>query len=219
MPPHFILPSPFMIALSFYDHAGDLFANAAITGVEVVLGFITGASLGIAFALVFALFPRFEAFTMPLMVALQALPVFAIAPLLVIWFGFGLLSKLVMATIIIFFPVLISMNEGLKSVSKSHVELSRFYKMSKFTFLRFIALPTALPSLFSGLKIAASLAPIAAIVGEWVGSSGGLGFLMLHANARMQTDQLFAALFVLLVMAMMFHFVVNKISALVLAKY
>ena len=137
----------------------------------------------------------------PLLVASQALPVFAIAPLLVVWLGFGLASKVTMATLIIFFPVATNFLEGLRRTDPGLVDLSRLYRASPRQRLWLIRIPAALPNLAAGLRIAAAVAPIGAIVGEWVGSSPGLGLLILHANARTQTDTVFAALLVLAVMS------------------
>ncbi|MCP5072846.1 MAG: ABC transporter permease subunit, partial [Rhodobacteraceae bacterium] len=129
------------------------------------------------------------------------LPVFAIAPLLVIWFGLGLGSKIAMATLILYFPVASSLIDGLERTGHGLVDLGRLYGASQSQLLYLIRLPAALPSLASGLKVAATIAPIGAIVGEWVGSSRGLGFVILQGNARMQTDMVFAALFVLAIIA------------------
>ncbi len=125
---------------------------------------------------------------MPVVVTTQTLPVFAIAPILVIWFGFGIGSKIVMASLIIFFPVASSFYDGLKQTSRTRLDLGRSWGASRSQLLRFMRIPAAMPSLMSGLKVAATIAPIGAIVGEWAGAAGGLGFVMLQANARTQTD-------------------------------
>jgi putative hydroxymethylpyrimidine transport system permease protein len=197
----------------------DLLPHALTTLIEIILGFVCGSIFGILAGGLIGSSKRAAKALTPFLIIMQALPVFAIAPLLVIWFGFGLTSKLIMSMIIIFFPVAIAFSSGLLSVSVNMNELSQLYHMSRLQKLRFIALPHALPSLLTGLKIAAGVAPIGAIVGEWVGSAGGLGFWMLHANARMQTDQLFAALFMLLAMALLFHWLISEISTLVMKRF
>src|SRR5690606_30394795 len=143
---------------------------------------------------------------MPMLVVSQALPVFALAPLLVLWLGYGLTSKVAMAVLIIYFPVTAAFLDGLRRTEPGWLELARTMDASPAAILRHIRIPAALPALASGLRVAAAVAPIGAIVGEWVGSSAGLGYLMLHANARMQVDLMFAALLVLAVMALLLWF-------------
>ncbi len=178
-----------------------LLHHGLITFYEIILGLIVGSLLGIATGLLAVLFPLAGRMILPVVSASQALPVFAIAPLLVIWFGLGLGSKIAMATLIIYFPVASSLIDGLERTSGGLVDLGRLYGASRAQLLLWVRLPAALPSLASGLKVAATIAPIGAIVGEWVGSSGGLGFVILQSNARMQTDVVFASLFVLAIIA------------------
>jgi putative hydroxymethylpyrimidine transport system permease protein len=146
--------------------------------------------------------PLIERALGPLLVVAQALPVFAIAPLLVIWFGFGMGPKLVMSALIIFFPVATTFFEGLRRTDPGLLDLARLNHAREGDVLRLIRVPSALPSLAGGLRVAAAIAPLGAIVGEWVGSSSGLGLLMLHANARMQTDLVFAALVIVVALAL-----------------
>lgn len=200
--PAFILPAPSRIAGVLLTRFDIIAPEALVTMGEILGGFAFGTGAGIVAALLMARW-RFaaEAFG-PLLVVAQALPVFAIAPVLVLWFGFGYASKVVMAGLIIFFPVATSFFEGLRRTETGLIDLARLARASEFDTLRLIRVPAALPSLASGLRIAAAVAPLGAIVGEWVGSSSGLGLLMLHANARMQTDLVFAALAVLIVLSL-----------------
>ncbi len=146
---------------------------------------------------------------LPLLVISQAIPVFAIAPLLVLWFGYGLASKIVMTILIIYFPVTAACYDGLRNTSMQWLELAKTMQVSASAMLFKVRLPAALPSFASGLRIAVSVAPIGAIVGEWVGSSQGLGYLMLHANARMQVDLMFSALLILMVISLVLYFSVD----------
>jgi putative hydroxymethylpyrimidine transport system permease protein len=196
-PRAFLLPSPFDVANVFLSQPAYLAENAFITLQEMVLGLIAGSLAGIVVALVLSQFPLLDRYVMPIVVTTQTLPVFAIAPILVIWFGFGIGSKIVMASLIIFFPVASSFYDGLKQTPQSWLDLGQSWGAERRQLLRFMRIPAALPSLMSGLKVAATIAPIGAIVGEWAGAAGGLGFVMLQANARTQTDIVFAALFVL----------------------
>jgi putative hydroxymethylpyrimidine transport system permease protein len=195
--PEFLLPPPSRIVATLVLRKNVIAPEAAVTFLEMLGGFALGSMSGMAAAFVMARYRLVERAIGPLLVAAQALPVFAIAPILVVWFGFGYGSKVVMAALIIFFPVATSFFEGLRRTDESLVDLARLHGASAKKILFIIRLPAALPALAAGLRIAAAVAPLGAIVGEWVGSSAGLGLLMLHANARMQTDMVFAALTVL----------------------
>jgi putative hydroxymethylpyrimidine transport system permease protein len=128
---------------------------------------------------------------------------------LVLWLGYGLASKVAMATLIIFFPVTASFYDGLRRTEPGWLDLAATMGASPAAVLRHIRVPAALPALASGLRVAAAVVPIGAVVGEWVGSSAGLGYLMLHANGRMQVDLMFAALFCLAVMALALYFLLD----------
>ena len=199
--PAFLLPSPSRIGEAFLARPDYYLEHAAITATEILIGLATGALLGVATALVIAASPRLERLVGPALVASQALPVFAIAPLLVIWLGFGLASKIAMAALIIYFPIATAFADGLRRTDPGLLDLARLEGAGRATMLRLIRIPAALPALGSGLRVAAGIAPIGAVVGEWVGASAGLGFIMLHANARMQTDRVFVALVILALMA------------------
>jgi putative hydroxymethylpyrimidine transport system permease protein len=170
-----------------------------------------GTALGILTALFMAAIPGATRWLMPVLVASQAIPVFAIAPLLVLWLDYGMASKVAMATLIIYFPVTAAFFDGLRRTEPDWLALAQTMGASRLATLRHLRVPAALPSLASGLRVAAAIAPIGAVVGEWVGSEAGLGYLMLHANARMQTDLMFAALFVLSVGALTLYFTLNAL--------
>ena len=186
--------------------------HAGITALEIALGFAFGALLGIATGLVLTAHDGARRWMLPVLVVSQALPVFALAPLLVLWLGYGLASKVAMATLIIYFPVTAAFYDGLRRTDREILDLARLFRASGPDTLFKIRLPSALPALSSGLKVAASVAPIGAVVGEWVGSSGGLGYLMLHANARMQIDLMFAALVLLALMAIALYFAIERLG-------
>lgn len=200
--PAYVLPAPSRVALTLVRDAPLLWRDALVTGGEMLGGLLLGTMTGILVALVMAQSRILERAVGPLLVVAQALPVFAIAPLLVVWFGFGVTSKLVMAGLIIFFPVSTSLFEGLRRTDPGLIDLARLNGASRLDTLLLIRLPAALPALGAGLRVAAAVAPLGAIVGEWVGSSAGLGLVMLHANARMQTDTVFAGLAILVVFSL-----------------
>ena len=172
---------------------------------------MAGTVLGSATALFVHAFRPARRWLMPLVVSSQALPVFAIAPLLMIWFGLGLGSKIAMATLIIYFPIASALNDGLERVPSVYMDLGRTMGLSERQLLWRVRLPAAMPSLASGLRVAVTVAPIGAVVGEWVGAAGGLGFVMTQANARLQTDTTFAALLVLVALVLVLRTAVDLV--------
>ena len=141
----------------------------------------------------------------------QAIPVFAIAPILVLWLGYGMPSKILMAILIIYFPVTAACYDGLRNTPQAWLDLAKTFKPSPLRLLLKIRLPAALPAFASGFRIAVSVAPIGAVIGEWVGSSEGLGYLMIHANARMQVDLMFAALLILVAISLCLYFSIDSL--------
>lgn len=209
--PPFILPDPLRVAAALADRWQLLLRHAGVTLAEILLGLLLGTLLGAAAALALASAAVLRRWLLPVLVASQAVPVFALAPLLVLWLGYGMASKVAMATLIIFFPVTAAFYDGLRRTDPGWLALARTMSASRRAVLRHVALPAALPAFTSGLRVATAVAPIGAVVGEWVGSSAGLGHLMLQANARMQTDLMFAALLVLAVMALALYFAVDAL--------
>jgi putative hydroxymethylpyrimidine transport system permease protein len=196
MPP-FILPSPFLVFEKLASSGPLLFEHSLITMTEIILGLLLGLSMGLIFALQMLLFKPVRRWLLPVLITSQAIPVFALAPILMLWFGYGMTSKVIMAALIIFFPVTTTCFDGLRHTPIGYLDLAHTMGASKWRQLMYIRFPAALPTLASGIRVAAVVAPIGAVVGEWVGSSGGLGYLMLQSNARMQIADMFAALFIL----------------------
>lgn len=210
--PPYMLPSPERVFYAFQHQGTFLLHHAGITFYETLLGFLFGVGAGCVLAITIWLFPLAKRAVMPTILVTQALPVFAIAPILVLWLGFGLASKVVMAVLVIFFAVTSTFYDGLRRLDPGLADLSRLYQVSRLRELWVFRLPSALPSLASGLRIAAVFAPIGAIVGEWVGAKGGLAFIMLQSNARMQTDVMFAALILLALMVLALRFAVDHFT-------
>ena len=188
-----------------------LLDHARVTLLEILLGLAGGVLIGGASALLMALLPPLQPWLLPILVLGQTIPVFALAPLLVLWFGYGLASKVVMAIVIIYFPVTATLFDGLRRTEPGWLDLARTMGASRLRTLYHLRLPAALPAFGSGLRIATAVAPIGAVVGEWVGSSAGLGYLMLHANARLQIDLMFAALIVLMAIALALYVTVDRL--------
>ncbi len=205
----FILPGPDRVAVALVERWPSLLRHAGITIVEILLGLALGVVLGCASAIVISALRPARRWLLPVLVVSQAIPVFALAPILVLWLGYGLASKVAMATLIIYFPVTTAFFDGLRRTDPGWLDLARTMGGSRPAVLLHLRIPAALPALTSGLRVATAVAPIGAIVGEWVGSSGGLGYLMLHANARLQVDVMFAALFLLALFSVTLYFTVD----------
>ena len=208
--PPYILPGPAAVGAALVRQPSLLLWHAAVTFQEIVLGILLGSLVGAASAMLLAASATARRWLMPLLVTSQALPVFALAPLLVLWLGYGMPSKIAMAVLIIYFPVTAAFLDGLRRTEPGWLELARTMNATPWAILCRIRVPAALPALASGLRVAAAVAPIGAIVGEWVGSGAGLGYLMLHANARMQVDLMFAALIILATMALGLWWAVDR---------
>jgi putative hydroxymethylpyrimidine transport system permease protein len=207
--PAFIVPPPARVFAALVGRADFLLAHAWVTLAEMLMGLALGAGLGLACALAMARFAGVRRWILPLVIASQAIPVFAIAPLLVIWFDYGMASKVIAATLIIFFPVASTLADGLLRTERGQLDLAQVMGATPMRLLFLLRLPAAMPAFASGMRMAATVAPIGAVIGEWVGASAGLGFIMLQANARMQTDMLFAALFILAVVAIALYYAVD----------
>ncbi len=207
----FILPAPLDVLTTAIARADVLAGHAKITILEIFLGLLFGTAFGTVSALTMAYFRTARAWLLPVLVISQAIPVFALAPILVLWFGYGLAPKVVMATLIIYFPVTAAFYDGLRRTETGWLDLAQSMGASKWAMLRHIRLPAAMPAFASGLRVAAAVAPIGAVVGEWVGSSAGLGYYMLLMNGRVQTDAMFAALFVLAIAATAIYFTIDAL--------
>jgi len=212
--PPFMLPGPMKVLDAFQARGWFLLEHAAITAQETVLGFILGVFAGTLIAVAMWLFPLARRGLLPMILITQALPVFAIAPILVLWLGFGLASKIVMAVLVIFFAVTSTFYDGLRRADPGYSDLAKLYRVGRWKELIYFRFPAALPALASGIRIAAVFAPIGAIVGEWVGAKGGLAFIMLQSNARMQTDMMFAALILLALMVLTLRYTVERLTTL-----
>ena len=207
--PPYILPGPVRVIHAWAEHADIILGHAWITLAEILLGLLIGTVFGASAAITMALAAGVRRWLLPVLVVSQAIPVFALAPLLVLWLGYGMASKVAMAALIIFFPVTAALHDGLRRTETVWIDSARMLGCTGMTLMLRVRLPAALPAFASGLRVASAVAPIGAVVGEWVGASAGLGYLMLHANARMQVDVMFAALLTLAVMAVTLYGVID----------
>ncbi|SMF77801.1 putative hydroxymethylpyrimidine transport system permease protein [Tistlia consotensis] len=210
--PPYLLPGPLLVLETAVARWPVLLRNAGVTLGEILLGLACGLLLGAGSALALSALAPLRRWLLPVLVVSQAIPVFALAPLLVLWFGYGLWSKVAMATLIIYFPVTAAFYDGLRRCDPGWLDLARSMDAKPWRSFLHIRIPAALPAFFSGLRVATAVAPIGAVVGEWVGSSAGLGHLMLNANARLQVDLVFAALLVLALIAVALYFAVDRLG-------
>ncbi len=197
--PEFLVPVPSRVVAKIQEHMGLLLRYGWVTTKEILLGYLLSIVVGIPLALAIFLSPVFARSAYPLLVSSQAVPKIAIAPLFVIWFGFGLLPKVLVAFLIAFFAIVISTVVGLGSIQPEKIYLARSMGLSPLaTFLK-IRLPQALPAIFGGLKVAITLAVIGAVVGEFVGGDSGLGYLLQVATGSLDSPLNFAGLVALTV--------------------
>jgi NitT/TauT family transport system permease protein len=212
--PAIVIPSPtaVMRALTHGLMSGELITHFWVTFSEVLLGFAVGASCGFVLGVLVGLFPLLERTVYPYIVAFQTLPKVAIAPIIVIWFGYGMTSKVVITAAIAFFPVLANTIVGLRAVPREQVELMVAFTASRWQIFLMVRLPQALPYVFVGLDVAIVLSVIGAIVGEFVGAQAGLGYLILQRNFHMDMAGVFAILIILSLMGIGLHLAVNAIQ-------
>jgi ABC-type nitrate/sulfonate/bicarbonate transport system permease component len=200
----FLIPSPSEIASALWDNRSLLAENTWVTLREVLLGFVCGLLAGLGFAVLLHLSATLRRAAYPLLVASQAVPIVAIAPILIVLFGFGIGPKLVIVGLICFFPITVNALDGLRSVQPDAVKMMRSLDASRWQTFQRVEAPTALPFAFSGAKVAVAVAVIGAVFAEWAASSvgnGGLGSLIREDTALLQTARLFAEVFLLSLMA------------------
>ncbi|WP_212522797.1 ABC transporter permease [Actibacterium sp. MT2.3-13A] len=208
--PPYILPGPGRVLTTLWTSRALIAEHALTTAAEVLIGLAIGAVLGGASAILMAAAPLARTLLRPMLVFSQAIPVFALAPILTLWLGYGLWSKIAMALLIIYFPVTSAFFDALMRTPGDWLGLARVMGARPARALWHIRIPAALPGFASGLRLAAVYAPIGAIIGEWVGASRGLGYLMLLANGRARIDLMFAALLVLAAFTLTLHALVDR---------
>lgn len=193
----FLVPSPAQIFEVMWEDRDLLSENALTTSIEIVAGFAVALVAGLLVATLLHLSDLLRRTSYPVIVASQTIPIIVIAPVLVVWFGYGIGPKLAIIALICFFPIAVNTLDGLRSVDSDPVKMMRTLYASRWQIFKRVEVPTALPYAFSGAKIAVAVSVIGAVFGEWAGSEKGLGHLMLQDNAQLMTDRLFAAVFVL----------------------
>ena len=214
--PAYLLPAPTTIARTFIDEFPRLLYHGWITTYEMLGGYALAVAVALPLALAITSSKRFDEFVMPTMLFFQVVPKVAIAPLFLVWFGVGTTPKVLVAFLISFFPIVIDAAVGLRSMSPEMNDLARSMGASRTQVFAQFRLPTSLPYLFSGLKVAATLAIAGAVVGEFVGADKGLGYLLLTTNSNMETALMFATIVALTIIGLAFFYLVEFIEALLI---
>ena len=200
--PSYILPGPWAVLKVMWQRMDLLAAHGVVTLTEIGLGFWLALVVGFTLAVLIHASRIIERSFLPLIISSQTIPVFAIAPLLILWFGYGIGSKVVMTAIIVFFPIVVNTVEGLKAADPDTLALLKILEASPGQVFFKVRVPQSLPFVFSGIKIGVAVSVIGAVIGEWVGAREGLGYLMIHANAQLQVDLVFASIFWLSILGM-----------------
>jgi len=210
-----ILPAPSDIADTLWSQRATLLSNLWVTFQEIAIGFLLGTAAGIVLGVLIAYSVVLERALYPLVIASQVIPVFAIAPLLIIWFGFGITPKVLIAAVIVFFPICVNQVEGLRSADSGAVDLLRSYGVGEWGVFRMIRLPASVPYLLAGMQIGVTFSVIGAVIAEWVGAQQGLGALMLQANSQSDTRLVFAAIVTVAIVGVLLFAAVRIVGDLV----
>jgi NitT/TauT family transport system permease protein len=214
--PAYLLPPPSAIAVVFFSELPKLLYHGWVTTYEMLLGYAMAVAIAIPLAIAITASPRFDRFVTPQMLFFQVVPKVAIAPLFLVWFGVGTTPKVLVAFLISFFPIVIDAAVGLRSMSSEMRDLARSMGASRWQVFAQFRLPTSLPYLFSGLKVAATLAVAGAVVGEFVGADKGLGYLLLVTNSNMETAMMFATIVALTFIGLAFFYIVEVVEAMLI---
>lgn len=214
--PVYLIPKPSLVWSTIVDQFGSLMKDTGVTLLEAFLGFLLANVLSMIIAVGFAHSKWFERSFYPYTIALKSVPVIAIAPLLVLWFGYGMFGKVVMAAIISFFPLVVNATVGLRAVDPEALDLMHSLSASRRQILTKLRFPTALPFIFSALKISSALAVVGAIVAELTGAKQGIGFTILIATFNVDTPKLFAAIVVASLAGILFFAAVTWMERIVL---
>jgi NitT/TauT family transport system permease protein len=210
--PEYLLPGPEPVFVALAQNMRTLVAQSLWTAGTVLAGFVVAAAVAVPLAMLIVISPVLERLLYPPMVATQSIPKIALAPLFIVWFGFGVAPKVAVAFLIAFFPIVIDTIVGLRSIDPAMIQLARSMGAPPRRIFLKLRLPHALPMIFGGLKVASALAVVGALTGEFVGSDRGLGYLLVQASGNLNTALLFATLVILSAMAMAFFYLVEMLE-------
>jgi len=214
--PAYLVPSPGAVWETMVEDWAMLAEHTWVTTMETVVGFVLAAVIGVATAVLLVYSPTAEKSLYPLILFAQVIPKIAIAPILVVWFGFGAAPKIILAVLIAFFPVVVSAVAGLRSIDPELLEMSATMGASRWKTFRKIRFPGSLPQLMSGLKVAVTLAVVGAVVGEFVGADRGLGYVLLLASGNLDAPLLFADLILMSLIGVVLFLLVELLERLLI---
>lgn len=207
--PNFMLPSPVDVAKALVKDFPLLLSHAGVTMLETLIGLVIGVAIGFGFAVLMDMFnPLYRAFY-PIIVLTQTIPTVAIAPLLVLWFGYEMLPKVILVVLVVFFPITVSLLDGFRTVDRDTVNLMRSMGCGRVKIFRYVKFPSSLGQLFAGLKISVSYAVVGAVVSEWVGGFKGLGVYMLKVKSAFSYDKMFAVIFLISILSLLLMWLVK----------
>lgn len=210
--PNFMLPSPIDVGKALVKDFPLLLSHAGVTMLETLIGLVIGVLIGFGFAVLMDMFkPLYRAFY-PIIVITQTIPTVAIAPLLVLWFGYEMLPKVILIVLVVFFPITVSLLDGFRSADADTVNLLRSMGCGRVKIFRFVKFPSALGQFFAGLKISVSYAVVGAVVSEWVGGFKGLGVYMLKVKSAFSYDKMFAVIFLISVLSLLLMWLVKVLQ-------
>jgi NitT/TauT family transport system permease protein len=212
--PPYQVPAPKDVVITLWQEGPMLLEQSVPTTVATIEGFLLSAAFGIPVAMMIAGSRTVESYVYPLLVFSQSIPKIAVAPLFVVWFGFGMLPKVLSAFLLGFFPVVVSAVQGFKSVEPDMLDLARAMEASRLQTFRMVSLPHALPAIFAGLKVSITLAVVGAVVGEFVGSNSGIGFVLQRSIGTFELPTMFAALVVLALIGVILFWILDVIERL-----
>ena len=215
--PEYILPGPLKISRTLIDTSLLMMDHARATMIESLGGFALAIVLALVIAFIMNEVPLIRQALYPLIITSQTVPIVSVAPLFVIWFGYGVLPKVIVVVLVCFFPIVISLLNGLASVDPDYLQLFRSMRATRWETFRMVTLPLALPSFFAGLKISAAYSVMGAVIGEWLGAKEGLGYYMTLAQHSFQVDRVFAAILVITLFSMALFGLVGLAERLVIS--
>ncbi|WP_137391149.1 ABC transporter permease [Rhodoligotrophos defluvii] len=214
--PPYLLPLPGAVLQRIVEDFSFLLHHSWITTYVTLGGFLLSVAIGIPLSIMLVAWRTLEQAVMPWLILSQTFPKVALAPLIVVWFGLGLFPKLVVTFLVAFFPIVISTTVGLRSVEREVLELAQALRASRLQTFWYFRLPLSLPNIFAGMKVSVAFAVVGAVIAEWVGASAGLGYLLLQANASLDTTLLFAVLAALMVIGVVVYYAIELLEKAVI---
>lgn len=207
--PLYVLPGPIDVIEALFADLGTLFPHALVTLSEAALGMVIALAFGLLLGVVMDAFPVVRRCVYPILVVTQTVPMIVLAPILIIYLGFGMAPKILTVVLMCFFPVAVNFTDGMSQVDSGYVDLVRSYGASRAQVYALVKLPAALPPLFSGLRVAATYSISGAVVGEWIGSQSGLGYYLLRVKESYMLDKVFACVVVIIVLSLLMNGIVR----------